>query len=61
MLECLGLFSSSLGLGLKIGFGSETDVFGFVVCFGVWGSFWPKMEVVKWTKPGLVQGDVETV
>ena len=29
---------------------------GFVVCFGVWGCFWPELDLVKWTKPGLVQG-----
>ena len=28
---------------------------GFVVCFSVWGCFWPKLEMVKWTEPGLVQ------
>ena len=29
---------------------------GIVVCLGVWGCFWPELEVVKWTEPGLVQG-----
>ena len=27
----------------------------FVVHFDVWGCFWPKLEMVKWTEPGLVQ------
>ena len=30
--------------------------FGFVVCFGVSGYFWPKLEVVKWTELGQVRG-----
>ena len=29
---------------------------GFVVCFGVYGCFWPNSGSGKWTKPGMVQG-----
>ena len=28
---------------------------GFVMCFGVLGYFLPKLEMVKWTEPGLVK------
>ena len=40
---------------LRIGFGPKTYVFGFVVCFGVWGCFLPKLKMLKWTELGLVQ------
>ena len=56
MLECLGLFSGSPRLCLKIGFGPGTYVFGFCCVFSCLGLFWPNLEVVEWTEPGLVQG-----
>ena len=34
-----GLFSSSLGLCLEIGFDPKTGVFGFCCVFGIWGCF----------------------
>ena len=54
-VEMLGLFSGSLGLCLKIGFGARTNVFEFCCVFWCLG-FWPNLEVVTWTEPGLVQG-----
>ena len=56
MLECLGLFSGSPRLCLRLVLVLGLMFSGFVVCFGDWGCFWPDMEVVKWTEPRLVQG-----
>ena len=39
MLRFLGLFSDSLGLCLKIGFGPGTDVFWFCCVFWCFGLF----------------------
>ena len=38
-VEMLGLFSGSLGLCLKIGFGARTDVFEFCCVFWCLGLF----------------------
>ena len=51
-----GLFSSSPGLWLEIGFDLGTDVFGFCFVFRVWGCFWPNFGSEKWIESGLVQG-----
>ena len=61
MLECLGLILGSPRLCLRLVLVLGLMSSGFVVCFGVWGCFWPELEVVKWIEPGLVQVSIQGV
>ena len=54
----VGMFGTIFGqsrIMLRVGFVPGLMSSSFVVCFGVWGCFLPKLEMEKWTEPGLVK------